>query len=319
MDTQSNAPDYHVLGGWLKFIVVTGYISAVLMFLSAGTIVAQLAQYSRYFSYWPVNVWVLYVLAVALPLAVAIYEIIFVNKIRHKDPTFLRFYHIFAIIALVVSVGALAITGFNIQDVASTFESTLGIFVGVFVWTLYFIKSKRVHVYMGSDEYLALSPLTRRFANKPGNSASGNDRHPEYDNDQSSPVPVLQTEHIVHSAPITTAAPLSVKSKQSPSPQTATQTAVSFNPDRCCICDSLIRDGYATLFTNSSGSEARIDRICYAAIYALMKSNDRQEVNEAGLYIEDKMDKIAPDVANYLERYIDVGIEFLDSPEGTTR
>ena len=151
---------YQELGGWLKAIVVIGYIGVVLMIIECVLLDIQLFQTMSFISNLGGQSGILVVTTILSNIAFIIAAVIewkFITKIKEKDSSFLWYYHklcIFAGIAIVILAGIS--NGF-----ASAIGSLLELAIVAFLWTLYFVKSVRVRTYMGSDEYLRVDPLTR--------------------------------------------------------------------------------------------------------------------------------------------------------------
>ena len=78
----------------------------------------------------------------------------------------------------------------------------------------------------------------------------------------------------------------------------------AFQEDRCCICNGQLGETYGVLFRSDTGAEARLCRSCHAKLYALLKSEDRDEIIAAGRYIVSRYDAVDPKVENYLRKYI---------------
>lgn len=313
--SEQNKSDYHVLGGWLKFIVVMAYLSAGLLGTSGITAIVALinavrvvSAYSSYASASAGLLWGTAIFLIALIGVFVWYELKFAKMIKERNPCFLQFYHRVALVMLAISL----VGQVFLPDAGSTSQSVLSTLIGVVVWTIYFVKSERVHVYMGSDEYLWQSRITRRYASQSYDGTNANSYSPTprqsagsqeksaADNNQR-PVSPVSTPKISNPAPL------------------YVPIASPYPLNNCCICGGSLNDGHAVLFTDPNGNEARVDEGCYKAIYTLAKSNDRQEVNNAGYFLQSQLPSINPAVAAYLQDYLNAGIQFLSQPEGTVR
>ena len=154
---------YHELGGWLKAIVVLGYIGCALYALSLaittiGTlqIINQIGGIGLAFRYSR-GLMIAFFTAIAFG-AVAIWFLFkYFRKIQTKDPSFLRYYHTLSIIGTIAaSIYMMVTSGFWM----GLFDAALGI-LSMYAFTSYFCKSVRVRTYMGTDQYLRMSYFTR--------------------------------------------------------------------------------------------------------------------------------------------------------------
>ena len=113
----------------------------------------------------------------------------------------------------------------------------------------------------------------------------------------------------------------SLQKPQIAQPMNTQQPVPTFSPpyrnNQCCICQMSLDAGYATLFTMRNGQEARICENCYGALDALLKSNDRQLVNQAGSYIESKFNTTPAEVSQYIQPYLQTGLSFINSSQMT--
>ncbi len=75
-------------------------------------------------------------------------------------------------------------------------------------------------------------------------------------------------------------------------------------PDRCCVCGNSLDNGFAVLARLPSGEEARIDRTCHKALYILSNTTERRDFDRAAGYLEVRLNKADPLVANSLKRFI---------------
>lgn len=303
--------DYHVLGGWLKFIVVAAYISVALLIISGITAVATLVSAINMISRYGNAglLWGTIIFLVGLIAVFVWYELKFAKMIKERNPLFLQFYHRVSLVVFVISL----LGQILLPNAASTSQSVLSFLVGVIIWTVYFVKSERVHVYMGSDEYLWQSRITRKYASRSYEANTGNPSQPSARHDASN-VLVSKT------ARDATAPAISAPASKAAAPAPVYMPVTPVYPlNNCCICGGSLDAGHAVLFTDSYGNEARVDEGCYKAIYALVKSNDRQEVNNAGYFLQSQLPSVSPAVAAYLQNYLNAGTQFLSQPEGTIR
>lgn len=288
---------YRVLGGWLKAIVICAYIAAGLLVVSSIITVATLVSIGNMFSSVGASGLLggIGFVSVAIYLIMAAIMFVLAGKIRKKDPTFLRFIHVTNLILIILSFIGNAIT----TGVASAFGNAISTALGVFVETLYFCKSVRVNVYMGSDEYIRLSPFTRNVQSPLSRMGYSNQaytkpttaskyeasRRDTYDNNSRS------------------SASSRPRDRQQGFPQL-------MQTNRCCICRHELWNGYAVLFKNTDGSEGRICEECCNNIGILAKSNDKNEVLDALDYF-DGITSVRPNVARHLNRFINMGEEFI--------
>ena len=172
---------YHNLGGWLKAFVVCGYIGVVCLCLdllaAAVLIIKQLPLLSYYgVSTAPIIIAML-VTAVVLVFCLK-FILTYLSQIRKKDSRFLLSIHktylyctLLGIISfIVIAVGFSPYYGMTyILYYGTGYWILMGVIfiismiISMFVLTLYFVKSVRVRTYMGSDEYLRLSPVTKNI------------------------------------------------------------------------------------------------------------------------------------------------------------
>ena len=79
---------------------------------------------------------------------------------------------------------------------------------------------------------------------------------------------------------------------------------------RCCLCGGELRTGYAVFFTNDQG-EARLDENCCNGIAQLARSNDVNEILQAGNYFTGLKPQVQPAVAEYLQQYLSAAEQYL--------
>lgn len=176
---QSYAPgahSYQKLGGYLKFVMIGNYILGgvwllyiipiVIGFFNLLKLTSYLGSYAQGLTAF---MWYSYVLLVLCMIFGAYISIGFSNRVRKKDPDFLRFIQSALIKFLVVSFPAMIIQMlwaksfdvYGIMDYSSQIAGVVRVIISgvcseVFCY-FYFGKSVRVRTYMGSDEYLKRS------------------------------------------------------------------------------------------------------------------------------------------------------------------
>ena len=70
------------------------------------------------------------------------------------------------------------------------------------------------------------------------------------------------------------------------------------------MCGKSLDNGFTVLARLPSGEEARICRTCHKALYILSNTVDRREFDKAAAYLELRMPRVDPIVANSLKRFI---------------
>ena len=158
---------YHELGGWLKAIVILQYVAGGLMvFVGLMGLLAMtvgLGAFGGYAMNSPVAGLGLGALGLVGGIIIlvicgiyAAYYFVLATKIKNRDPSFLRFYHIVSVVLVVL--GLLGLIGNHEGDQVRSFVWQV---IWVILYTMYFVKSVRVRTYMGSDEYIRQSPFTK--------------------------------------------------------------------------------------------------------------------------------------------------------------
>ena len=386
MSQSDNSKDYRVLGGWLLAIVIAHYVMAGLLAIDAIIRIVNAVQLMNLLSMLGVSGGVLWVI---IPLVLVIsgcaigYSIVFANMIRKRDPMFLSIYHYGTLGILLLEfivqliVGSISIAGQSAGVGPAILVVIFGL-IGIALGTLYFVKSQRVHVYMGDDRYIELSPFTKWLLTqnkpsssaktdfvdtdptdedeykRPSRSASANngrqdDRAPQRDDygrqggyaqprddygrqggyaqprdDYSQPAGNSQRRDTgsqqgsagsrgsrspysrVGAEPQSAASSYSSYAQPSASQYTDHQIFVpAYQRDRCCVCNRVLNDGYAVIFTNEAGEEARIDESCHRALADLANSQNHDDIQRAINYFRDAMPYVAPETERYLQTYID--------------
>ena len=143
---------YKSLGGWLLFFVICWGLGAL---AGLGSIARTLSTFP-YFSIAFIRPLLIPMLSSIVPTVVCITMVV---AIIQRVPTFLRLYQVLAIanvavslisgISLVVRVGSAAAS-----VMGTTVGTMLGGIIGLVLMTMYFCKSVRVRVYMGTTQYL---------------------------------------------------------------------------------------------------------------------------------------------------------------------
>ena len=153
---------YYTLGGWLKAVVILLYIGAAVTAVSGVAQAFALGAGSFYMGALGVGAFrsALAILAgIAYAALAAFLSVRVAQKIVRRDDHFLLLYHVLCLMSLAVSFMIdCARTGFLAALVA-----LIPAGLGAFLLTLYFCRSVRVRSYMLSDEYMRLSPLTRKL------------------------------------------------------------------------------------------------------------------------------------------------------------
>lgn len=168
---------YHRLGGFLMFMVVGSYISAVNTFIS---VISTIVTYSGLLSMgkWlpgGFKSWIMFAMIgyIVLSIIAGSVTISYANKIRRKESDFLGFIQTASIIIMIVVsifyiIAFIWLKQFDNYGVMST-GSIVGIWiamaiawlVGLIFGSVYFGSSVRVRTYMGSDAYLKQSVFNK--------------------------------------------------------------------------------------------------------------------------------------------------------------
>ena len=153
------------LHGLLKFLVYAAYVSCAVLAVYGIVLIIQMFTLISFLGKHGASTGknVFLVLLLALFFAAVIYMVWkLASKIKDRDLGFLKFYHVCAVITLAINL--------ILQWVQSGFGTALldtVIYAGAyFGFTMYFCKSKQIRKYMGSDEFIRLSPLTAPFADR---------------------------------------------------------------------------------------------------------------------------------------------------------
>ena len=157
---------YHMLGGWLRFLVLAGYISLPLLIAAIirGTkkvydSSAHMGGLAGYFKAgMGSTVWAMVLGDICLGLLV-ILQIWLFELIRRKEKHFLAFFHLMAGVCTFLGFLSVALSRGLLWGLLTLLLAGLG----TILLTMYFATSVRVRTYMGSDEYLRADPLTRNL------------------------------------------------------------------------------------------------------------------------------------------------------------
>lgn len=159
--------DYTKLGGWLLALVVLACVGSVFAIISVlgaidawNDIVNQVSAYSDHLSASEISGYqtlasISYVVGYT-SIAVSIAEFWWVYLMVKKDARFLRVYQILSITAIVLGIGyviAFASIAPGLMN-SSMYTSSVSSIAGLIIRTVYYCRSKRARVYMGSDEYV---------------------------------------------------------------------------------------------------------------------------------------------------------------------
>ena len=278
------------LRGFLKAIVIiyyvctgltptVGLIAAITMFSSAA-LLNRFGVGAGFFVF-------LGILMLAVCVGVGIVCFRFAKKIVNRDATFLRYYHtafivcvlvelLILILMLTVPVYGAPLARYSPSVIGEMIISILQGAAGTIGLTVFFVRSRYVHAYMGSDDYLYLSPFTRRYA--------------KFDAPAQQPVSARTT-----------------------APQTARPVpAQDISFGCCCICGKPLENRYAVLYLSADGTEARVDRTCYEALRDLGTSEDPDAVLRAKQYIFGKTAVYRNrELSDYLEPYEQSAVAYL--------
>jgi len=176
MAKNKGARRYEKLGGWLLCIVV-------FFFLQLGGIALQFGEGGMMdvLRRWDMFIGVQGILLLAGQVISMLLVVIYVFAaiaIVQRDPHFLRTRQLaFAAIAvnLLVQLAYGLLYGFGPSDEALLILQAAGYALLVPLAMLYYARSVRVRTYMGSDEYLRLAFLGKRFLKKENNTLDGGD------------------------------------------------------------------------------------------------------------------------------------------------
>ena len=285
------------LAGFLKFLVVIYYIAAVAMIVSGVITIVQLFSLMVMMNRYGISVgWLWFailLLIVAYPVTVwACFQL--ARRIQQRDPSFLWFYHRMGLIAipleLIVFI-VMASTAYMREASGQIIVSIIEGLIGAIALTVYFVRSKRVHAYMGTDDYLYQSPFTRKYARstpKRSTVAVPFEYQSGYRNVPANPRPAEK----------------SYASKKV-AVDGAEEKEVSVSPVYCCLCENETSARYAVLLIAKDGKPMRACRKCYTALRDLGTSEDVDAVRRAGFYVfQRKLNIRDPELSAYLERYL---------------
>jgi len=166
LPAQSKPPahPYTRLGGWLMFIVLVTAISVASSIVnwveSFETLVAVSGLGRAEFMFKSGPAWIAFSIFTMLSLLASI---VFLVQTIRRNPHFFLVFHIRFAFGIVAQILALIFINSASQGQPNYLVNILlGTFVTV-MWSLYYVKSKRVATYMGSYEYLRRNPITKRL------------------------------------------------------------------------------------------------------------------------------------------------------------
>ena len=307
--TRNNAPKSIVyssaptpLGGFLLAIVIIYYICFGLMLtLGFWTAISLFGTAALLHSFGAKTGFIVFlgIVLVVISVGVAVVCFKFARKISRRDPSFLDYFHKAFIVCAILEILLLILVS-TVKFYGSTLTEYSGSLVGEMIvailqgtagtigLTIYFVRSQRVHEYMGNEEYLEQSPFTRKYAYR-------------------------------FAVPEQTDVSLQSNTAQSGcrmDPSCSSSPALNYAASYCCICGKPLSVDHAVLFVSKDGSEARADRTCYEALRDLGTSMDREVVIRAKQYIYGKWTTYhKTELADYLERYNQSAIAFLREKE----
>lgn len=152
--------DYSKLGGWLLLFTALWAIGGIYTIYNG---VVSWVSTSSYLDSLGTNGVVLIVLYLASIVSGAAC-LILSNLIYRRNPIFLRFYQLYSIVMIALYIILMAVlfvtaNSAGIGNITPTFMgrfvgSLLGVIGSLVIFTMYFCKSERVRVYMGSSDYL---------------------------------------------------------------------------------------------------------------------------------------------------------------------
>ncbi len=173
---------YRELGGFLKFIVIVNlYVVPILYFIdiigeciSASKVVSSFRQFGDLWGYGSFydKLSALYISIILFYIVLIIFVsgvgVNFALKIKNRNPLFLRQLQICWIIEFVAVILFIIIFLIATHSLMNTVSMVIAFSVRLFfslaimfLWNLYYVKSVRVRIYMGSDEYLRLSVFNK--------------------------------------------------------------------------------------------------------------------------------------------------------------
>jgi len=154
---------------FVVIVNIIGVIYSIVQLVDVISTISDLRDYnmSSYSSVSAPTGWLM--IGTVLMAVTLIGAIIFIAFIIRKNPNFVLVFHvitaidILAALLIFIAVGSfLSRMGVSAAEFYSTsIGALIGAIAGLILWTMYFSKSIRVRTYMGSDEYLRRSPLTR--------------------------------------------------------------------------------------------------------------------------------------------------------------
>jgi len=156
---------YRKLGGWLLLIVIgniAGVFISIYQIVNLGNMISIINSVGRLLGLQGFSG--LLTVAMVLTIISLVGVLFYIVSILRRSPNLIVIFHVVVTIdilgALMILI-ALGSMGFSEAIDASSVGGLIGAVAGAIIWTLYFSRSVRVRTYMGSDEYLRRSPITR--------------------------------------------------------------------------------------------------------------------------------------------------------------
>lgn len=151
---------YKRLGGWLA---VFAYAQIVVTILTSISLFIAVILALPYLSM--VGARYIFFLVIGLAsFAVTVYVCIrLFRMIRNRNVLFLRFYELWLMIELVCATICIV---FRLGGVADNISTLVSSGIGFVFWEIYFLRSERVRIYFGSDEYIRRSLIASGLGNR---------------------------------------------------------------------------------------------------------------------------------------------------------
>lgn len=169
---------YHEAAGFLKFQIICGYISIVLLAIYNLMIIYYFFKFDfinainlvgRYLGIAGSFITILLILYVVIDVAVFTFCIIFLKKLKNRDSDYLLFYHNMCAVCYVVM---LIMLFFDFKD---TFFMIIWFTIIVAVYTYYYCTSVKVRVYFGGDDFLKKDHYIHFLLEENDNKINNND------------------------------------------------------------------------------------------------------------------------------------------------
>ncbi len=169
---------YHEVAGFLKFQIICGYISIVLLTIYNLMIIYYFFKFDfinainmvgRYLGIVGSFFTILLILYVVIDIAVFTFCIIFLKKLKNRDSDYLLFYHNMCVVCYVIMLILLFF------DFADTFFRIIWFTVIVAALTYYYCTSVKVRVYFGGDDFLKKDHYIHFLLEENDNEINNND------------------------------------------------------------------------------------------------------------------------------------------------